>query len=196
MIGKLLPNSVYLFLIATGIFLNLAIVPVKAESEPPVLITYTYEHELLPKQGSTPFLTIYSNGSMRAVFPSNMKLSGVRNAQLSPSALHDLITLISADTMQGLNTETIAEEITLRQAQQEQIGNAGGTMHATMDSTTTIIKYQQVQSNSTTNIALKDVTSMASQFPEIVNLQKIKGLKNTLQNILDTSEWVSTGGNL
>ncbi len=207
MTKKHLPNCIQHFLLVAGLLISLVIVPVKAENESPVLITYTYEHELLPKLENEPLLTIYSNGSIRGVFPSFMKRKGVHQAQLKPGALRKLKALILAGTKQRLSTETISAEIAHHQALQEQIGETDETLFAVLDSTTTIIEYQVPQNalntsesisgggnNSSKRIVQKDLAVMARQYPGVTTLQATNKLKRLLQKILDTSDWTSVGG--
>ncbi|MEE9339645.1 MAG: hypothetical protein V3U87_16345 [Methylococcaceae bacterium] len=195
---------IQLFYAATGLFLSILATPTNAEDRPTILITYHYEHELLPKSKGEPLLTVFTNGKMRAVFSPTMKLAGIREAQLNAEALHELKSLILTNSSQGLSPETISEEISLYQTQQEQIKNTEKTVFAVMDSTTTIIEYQDLsKTNETTSgkptlikkIVQKNLSTIAKQYPGISILENTNNLKEMLQKILDISNWTSIGGN-
>ncbi len=197
-----LPSFTQLLLAVAGLIFYITATSVNAENENPILITYNYEHELLPKSESEPLLTIFTNGKMRAVFSPMMKLAGIREAQLNPDTLDELKSLILSSSSQGLSTEIISEEIALYQAQEEQVENTQKTVFAVMDSTTTIIEYQDPsntnetvfgESNATKKIVQKNLSTTARQYPEISVLQDANNLKGMLQNILDTSTWTAIG---
>lgn len=189
---------------ASLMFALLAISAYAANSVPGTLVTYTYQHELLPKGNSEPLLTVYSDGSMKAVFPVYMKRAGTYQGQLSDEQLQALKSLISAPEIVGYSAKKLSEEIALREAQQEQIEGKGKTYFAVMDSTTTIIELSTAPSGSsnetigksaTKKIEQKDLSVTAKQHPDIPMLQKTQKLRIMLQNILDTSDWTKVGDN-
>lgn len=199
-----LPKHTRLILSATGLFLCIVATLANAENEPPVLITYSYEHDLLPKSGGKPLLTIFINGNMRAIFPPYMKLAGIRQAQLNPDTLQKLNSLISISSLHSLSTETISEELSLYQAQQEQTSGSDQTVYAVMDSTTTIIEYYDPSNTNETisgetspakKIVQKDLSTTTKQYPGVTTLQQANNLKKMLQKILDSSNWTLVGGN-
>ncbi|MCF6202906.1 MAG: hypothetical protein L3J59_04430 [Methylococcaceae bacterium] len=193
-----------LFLFATGLLLSIVPTLANAKDNPPVLITYSYEHELLPKSDGKPLLTIFINGNMRAIFPPYMKLAGIRQAQLNPDTLQELNSLISTNSLHSLSTETIAEELALYQAQQEQNRDSHQTVYAVMDSTTTFIEYNDPANNNemisgenspAIKIVQNNLSTNAKQYPRITTLQRANNLKIILQKILDTSNWTPVEDN-
>jgi hypothetical protein len=196
-----LPKHTRLILCAIGLFLSSL---ANAENNSPVLITYSYEHELLSKSDGKPLLTIFINGNMRATFPPYMKLAGIRQAQLNPGTLQELNSLISTSSLHSLSTETISEELSLYQAQQEQTSDSDQTVYAVMDSTTTIIEYRDPansnetisgETSPTKKIVQKDLSTTTRQYSGVTTLQQANKLKKMLQKILDTSNWTLVGGN-
>lgn len=206
MLKNYLLGLTYYLSLLTGILLTLISIPVHAANEavPSTLITYNSEHELLPKSSGEPLLTIYNNGSMRAVFPVYMKRRGVHQAQLNTATLQKLKTLLTENTLQQLNTNTLAESIELQQAEQEQIEGVNETFYAVMDSTTTIIEYPAAENGNNEviegntlpmkQIVQKNLAITAKQYPNIIILQHANNLRSLLQKILDTTEWKEMGG--
>ncbi|MCK5829554.1 MAG: hypothetical protein KAH20_04570 [Methylococcales bacterium] len=203
MTKKTLPKTIYPIWLIAGILLAFASMSAKAESESPVMVTYTYEHELLPKMGNEPLLTIFVNGKMRAVFPSFMKRPGKFKAELPPSSFQELKTQITTALSQNINTSTISDEMSSAQNAQLQTQPQNGEQSgfSVSDSTTYIIRYESPQSVVMSNVDLsneivqKDLTVMAEHFPNINTLQISNNLKKILQNILEKSDWKPEGNN-
>ncbi len=204
---KALPDSIRHFSLSLGLILSLlpAFLYALGQGAPAALITYTYQHDLLPKSNSTPVLTIFSDGSMRAVFPASMKHAGTHQGQLAADKLQTLRALLSKPTMKTYNAAAIADEIATRKALQEQI-TGQETLFAVLDSTTTIIEIPtqsgsgnealpgNTGNTSIKKIIQKDLPVMAQKNPDIVALQDARELQKLLQNILDTTPWTNEGG--
>ena len=158
-----------------------------------LVLSFTYEHEMLADPDPTPLMQIYGDGRVQIHFPVYMQRAGDYEVQITPPELHQLLRSWANTGVLDFDSQAVKEA---RRQEVERRARRGELFHIS-DATHLVIDVHldwyrpgagpQIN-NFQKNIRWSNVQQEAEQFPGLPALQNLAAAEEQLRSILQRDD--------
>jgi hypothetical protein len=163
-----------------------------------VILSYSVRSEMLANADLTPRIRVFGDGYVRVHYPAYMTKAGDYETWLNPGEMNQLLLAMSGvfdfDPKAVKNSRKMIKE-----AREQQTGRLQHHSDDTVEQIEVVLdSYQENAKSAGSKINLKllwkNIAIDASEYPELVSLQKLNGARNSIHALLLRNDLARIGG--